>query len=231
MSSDINATPESPDRRYIDGFGAAKYFKYFAQYKDERIIRPCRVERVPARGLYAKHQAIFDRLAKLFNKCQLDIPQYMEFFLLKYGMKDLDVELLLDKTIIHNFMFNLMAKEQCRKIYGYFVQSVDRIANDCVANDFVGVKDYLRWLIKTRRLASYVLGGRISQYYLAAIPNIKLIIEKLDPLSQEELRLLYERFDKYHVDVVEAYKIFKSIAPNPVKLVDDKIDELLRKRV
>ena len=71
--------------------------------------------------------------------------------------------------------------------------------------------------------------GRISVYFLAAIPKFNRVIPKLDPLSQDELHILKDRFDMYNTDVNEAHMRFKSLKANPLKLCDEVLEKIKQK--
>jgi len=208
----------------IDGEFVAKYFKYFLQLKNPYVVYKLSVDRVSAKSIYQKHKQQFDLLAKICNKYQIDAIKYLDFFVNKLNKfeKDIDCSLITVNSI-NKYVENLQITTLHNNIYKNFLRSVDNIVEDCIHLNFNSVIDYLRHLISNRTLASYYLSGKISTYYFAAIPKFRKVIDKLDNLSKDEFRTLYERYDKYHSDVNEAFLKIKNIKINPIKYTNDAI--------
>lgn len=81
----------------------------------------------------------------------------------------------------------------------------------------------MQHLAESRQLAAKYVSGKISVYYLCAIQNFKDIIRKLDPVSQAEFSKISNRYDKYKMDITEAFKMHKSCQLCPIKLTDELI--------
>ena len=109
------------------------------------------------------------------------------------------------------------------------MKTVDNIVADCLKLHYNSTADYIRHLISSRKLAAYYVAGKISGYFLAAIPNFKKVIDKLDSISKDELSELYDRYDKYHSDINAAFIKVKNIKVNPLKFADDAIFEAKNK--
>ena len=107
------------------------------------------------------------------------------------------------------------------------MKSVKNIVDECLELNIMSTKDYFRYIIKSNKLAGYFVTGKISAYYLAAIPNFRKIIDSLDLVSKAEFRRLYNRYDKYHSDINEVFLEMKNIKINPIKYTDS---ELFNKR-
>ena len=91
-------------------------------------------------------------------------------------------------------------------------------------------KDFFRQLIKDNKVGAYVMSGKISLYYLAAIPSFKKVIEHLDYFSKLELQSLNDHFEIYHSDVNEAFLAKKHKMVNPIELTDLAILKALNKK-
>jgi len=208
----------------IDGEYIARYLKYFLQLKNPYVVYKLPVDKVSPKNIYAKYKAKFDLLATICNKYDIDSTRYLDFFVNKFNKfeKDIDVYLVSLDTI-NKYVESLQISELHNRIYNNFLRSVDNIVDDCIKLNFNSVVDYLRYLISSRKIASYYAAGRISIYYFAAIPKFKNVIEKLDNISRDEFHMLYERYDKYHYDVNEAFLKLKNIKINPIKYTNDAI--------
>lgn len=211
----------------IDGPLVAKYYKYYLQQKNPYVVYKLPVNKVSIKGFYNKYKSEFDKLAKIFNKYNLDIIMYLEYFVLttNHFEKDIKTELVTNLSIT-KYADYLQIRRSREKIYKYFLRSANNIAKECIRLNYVNVIDYLRYLIKNRLLANYCLAGKISIYYLAAIPKFNKVILQLDDISKDEFNTLYERFDKYHTDVNEAFLQMKNIKINPIRYTNDLILKL-----
>ena len=76
-------------------------------------------------------------------------------------------------------------------------------------------------MISSRKLVAKYLAGEISIYYLSSIQNFKKIIPKLDRISQDEFSKILSRYDKYNLDVQEAFRKYKPCRINPIKFTDE----------
>lgn len=208
----------------LDGLAAATYYKYFAQDNNPYIVHKQPLERIRAKTLYQNNKKAFDKFVLAFQKFGIDIVKYLKFLTHECGKTEKDIpDVLLNNVYFYRFADYLKVRNQYYKIYKYFLKSANNIADDCMRLGFCSTKDYLRHLIKTRRLVNEYVAGRISCYYLSAIQNFKQVIKKLDPLSRDEFSKILQRYDKYNVDVNEAFKLYKSCSINPIKFTDELI--------
>lgn len=212
------------EKTELNGELAARYFKYYLQLKNPRVVYKVPFNRVSIRSIYSKHKKQFDNLVKLFTKYKLDYVRYIDFFINKLCKfeKDIDTDLISMQTI-NLYIEHLTIKQKREKIYGYFLKSVDNIVKDCIDLKYNTVIDYLRYLIKHKLLAAKYIAGQISIYYLAAIPKFKIVIDKMDKISRDEFQQLYDRYEKYNVDVNEAFMQMKNIRINVIKYTNDAI--------
>lgn len=103
------------------------------------------------------------------------------------------------------------------------MKSANNIADDCARLGYVTTLDYLRYLIRERKLAAYYLTGVISKYYLAAIPKFPELVSKLDQLSKDEFQLLCGKYEKYNIDIKEAMLQEKKQILSVMNYTDDLI--------
>lgn len=108
------------------------------------------------------------------------------------------------------------------------MKSVNNIVEDCIEGGFASSKDYFRQLFKEKRLANYYLTGKISKYWFAAIPTFKQVVSKMDELSKEEFKDVYESFDIYNTEINEAFLRERSCKVNPFKFTDEVLSQRLR---
>lgn len=99
----------------------------------------------------------------------------------------------------------LKAIDKRHKIYKHFIKSAKNIARECNELGYCSTKDFMRYLIKSKKIAEYYVTGKISLYYFAAIPNFKKIIPKLDLFARDEFHKIYDRFEMYNAEITDAF--------------------------
>lgn len=210
----------------IDGYKAARIWKWARQETIRGLKFRLPLERITAKGIYDSHKKVFDRLAEIFNENNVSPLEYLKFFAVEWsGSEDkLDCELLDTKTVMAFESFK-QSNAKKKQIYSWFMKSVDNIASECVQNGWFTTKDFMRHLINEKKLASWYASGKISKYYLAAIPNFWKIVPKLDHFSKLELKQVAERYDIYNTEVNEAFLKLKNFKVNPIALTDAIIFE------
>lgn len=215
----------------LNGLAAATYYKYFAQDNNPNIIRKMPLERIAAKSLYTKNKDVFDKFVEVYQKYNVDIIKYFKFLVYECGKTEWDIpEVLLSKVYLSKFVDYLKVNNQYYKIYKWFLKSANNIVDDCIKLGFTSTKEYIRHLITSRKLVAKYLAGEISIYYLSSIQNFKQIIPKLDRISQDEFSKILNRYDKYNVDIQEAFKKYKSCRVNPIKFTDDLLWRKLNKQ-
>lgn len=226
-SSSIGRVEETTTQR-IDGYKAARIWKWARQYSEggKHLRFKLTLERTTAKRIYQEHKEVFDRLAKVFAENKLSPLEYIKFFAIEHNGAEaqIDQELLDPKTIMA-FEASKQANVKKKQIYTWFMKSVNNIAEACVENGWFTTKDFMRHLINEKKLAGWYASGKISKYYLAAIPNFWKIIPKLDYFSKLELKQVAERYDIYHTEVNEAFLKLKKFKINPIALTDAIIYE------
>ena len=216
----------APTIQQIDGYKIARIWKWARQDTNKSLKFKLALERITAKGVYAEHREVFDKLAKVFNENNVSPLEYVKFFAVEWcgSEEKLDGELL-DPRTIKAFETFQQAVAKKKQIYSWFMKSVDNIARECVRNGWFTTKDFMRHLINEKKLAGWYASGKISKYYLAAIPNFWKIVPKLDYFSKIELQQVAERYDMYHTEVNEAFLKLKNFKVNPIALTDAIIYE------
>lgn len=200
----------------------AQYFKYCMQFNNPAIIIKQDFHRVFSKSFYYKYKSQFDVLVKLFSKHKLNAIDYIDFFINEYHKNINDIKtLLVSSQAIHAYMNSIEIKRQKQKIFTWIQKSIDNIVNDCIEQNCHSVKDYVIDLIRTHKIANYYLTGRISKYWFSAIPNFKKIIKRLDSISQDEFRDIYDKCDIYCKDANDAYYMANHHHLNPIKAADE----------
>ena len=131
--------------------------------------------------------------------------------------------------MIDEFCSHVKKQKKLEDIYKWFMTTVKNIVDECIATQTYTTKDYLRHLIDNCKIGPYVAAGKISVYYLAAIPSFSKVIGHLDYFSKLELQLLEEHFEIYHSEVNEAFLAKKRKMVNPIELTDLAILKTLKK--
>lgn len=203
-----------------NGEHIAKIFKFYRRLQNPYVSHDLPVKLVPARDFYREHKESFDKFAELASKNNFDVDQYMKYCV-SCGIDERLVEKCLKSTMMLNKYEAYVAKrEKRKKIYRWFVNSAKNIAEECIDEGYFTTKDLLRDLIRKQKLSGYIITGRISIYYFAAIPNFDKAIPKLDYFSQMELQQLQNHFEIYHSEVNKAFIQVKNCMVNPIDFTD-----------
>ena len=213
-----------------DGEYAAKIFKWWRSWQNPYRMSPIPFKLVSGKKLYKEHKEAFDIFASNAKKCKFDIKSYFKFCVIDHGMNESAIESCLSSTtLIDEYCNHIKKKKKLDDIYRWFMTSVKNIVDECIKTQTYTTKDFLRNLIDHNKIGPYVAAGKISVYWLAAIPSFSKVIGHLDMFSQQELYLLCEHFDIYHSEVNEAFLEKKHKMVNPIELTDLAILKSLKK--
>lgn len=202
----------------------AQYFKYLQQFNRDYITQKLEIRRVPWKTTYSKYKRQFDKLAAIFQKYNLDAFKYVEFFVKQLKKSEYQIKSeLVNMSTFDQFQDFLVIEEKRKRAYESFQRSIENIADDCIALNILTVKDYIRYIIRTGKIGSYYLTGRISRYWFAGIPSFKKIAAKADSLSRDELADVINMFDIYSGEINEAFMMIKHCKANPIKMTDERI--------
>ena len=217
---------ESDTAKKHDGLFAARVWKWARQEVNPHLKFKLPLERIAAKCVYESHREAFDRLASAFNNNGMSPLNYLRFFAIEWGGTEskIDDELCSERAL-SAFETWTAANEKRKKIFSWFMKSVHNIVDECVEHGWFTTKDFIRHLINEKKLANWYASGKISKYYLAAIPNFWKIVPKLDHFSKEELKLVADRYDMYNTEVNEAFLQLKKFKVNPIALTDALIYE------
>lgn len=230
MRPGSHTTPEEP-LPISDGYAAARAYKFYRQLANPRLARLVPESRVSARGVYAANKAAFDGVAAFFAKAGLDARKYIRFMAVDMNVRAADAgSKLASKWGLNMFAGRLAEEENRKKVYAWYRKSVDAVAEACLDSDCAGAADFLRRLIREGKLAAWVAGGRVSAYYLAAVPGFRKAAERLDPIGRAELAFISDRYDVYNTAANDATLAFERRKANPVKATDERVAELRAER-
>lgn len=210
----------------VDGYKAARIWRWARQDKEKWRKFKLPLERVTAKTIYSNHRKAFDCLASAFAKNNVSPLSYIKFFAVEYDGCEERIDKELTSTgALRAFETYIETSAKRCKIYSWFMKSVNNIVDECVKNGWFTTKDFIRHLINERKLAGWYASGKISKYYLAAIPNFWKVVPKLDHFAKEELKIVAERYDVYNSEVNEAFLQLKNFKVNPIALTDALIYE------
>lgn len=197
----------SQKREDEDGLKLAQIIKYHLQFNNRNISHPIPVEKISAIGFFRENAEDLTKAAKLYKEIGIDQFEYMQFLVFTLKMNRYNMyRFLLNTKNMKMFVEQKQIKLKKAKIFKYFKKSADFVSSQAAEQGYVTTIDYLRQLIKLRKLANYYVSGKISKYYFAAIPKFPQIVSKLDNISKDEFSPLCNKYEKYKVDVREAMK-------------------------
>lgn len=214
-----------------DGEYVAKIFKYYRGWQNPYRTTIIPLKLVSGKTIYKKHKELFDAFAAKAKKNNFDIDAFIKYCVINRGINEsCIVQCLSSTTMLNEFYNHLNKKHKLNNIYRWFMKSVKNIVAECLDLQICTTKDFFRQLIKDNKVGAYVMSGKISLYYLAAIPSFKKVIEHLDYFSKLELQSLNDHFEIYHSDVNEAFLAKKHKMVNPIELTDLAILKALNKK-
>lgn len=213
-----------------DGEVVAKIFKYYRGWQNpfKKTVTPFKL--VSGKKIYKQHKDAFDAFAAKAKACKFDVDSYLKYCVINRGINESCVLSCLTSTLMLNEYYNHKKREiYLNNVYNWFMKSVKNIVAECIESETYTTKDFLRHLIKNNLISIYVASGKLSIYYLAAIPSFNKVIDHLDHFSRLELQQLKDHFEIYHSDVNEAFLLKKHKMVNPIELTDLAILKSLKK--
>lgn len=227
LSADADGWPHGA---IADGYSAARAYKYYCQFSNPNVSYAVPEHRVAARALYKHHKDAFDRCAAFFSGHGLDARKFIRFMAEeKLRESELDSDFL-SRRSLNRFAEMLASGESNAKVYGWYSKSVKILAAACLDSECVSAADFVRKLIREKKLAPWVVCGKVSAYYLAAIPGFPEIARRLDPISRDELSFISSKYDMYNTAVNRATLAFENRRANPIRSVDEMVEKLRAER-
>lgn len=211
-------------RDLIDDYAIAQFLKYKLQYKNSKIENAIPLHMIKAKAFQQKYHVQIAKLRKIVETFEnFDVYKYLSFFVDNIYKNDLDIKKLVSTYNFSQYKNYLEYLEKQERIYGYFMKSVKNIVNDCKQLQIFSAKDYLRYLIQNKKLSQYYISGRISCYFFAAIPKFKMLIDRLDPLTKNDFRELYNMYEMYNAEIVKVFLKKTNKKINPLDIVNQAL--------
>lgn len=208
MKSKINNTCKSQPTNILNkntGYICAKLCKYYFQFLDPTVENYLKFSEIRAVKLFNSYKNLFSKLEIICTKYQIDYSKYIKFLIENKRLNKYNIsENLISKKNITDFITELYVNYHNKKIIQLFQKSVDFIVSECIKLKIDNLKTYLKYIIENRKLAVYYVAGKISKYYLAALPNFPMFVSKLDNMSKNELMSICNKYEKYNNDIKEA---------------------------
>ena len=207
----------------------AQLFKYYWRMQNPYVSHTLPLKLVSGKKLYSAHKELFDAFAKIALKDRFDVEPFVKYCI-SCGIKEANLEMCLaTTTMLSKYSIYVAKVDKRNKIYKWVLKSAKNIAKESIDLGYFTSKDFLRMLIQTKQIGNYIVSGKISIYFFAAIPNFKKVIPKLDYFSRMELSRVYDHFEVYHSDVNKAFLQEKNIHLNPIDFVDTVIWKMREK--
>lgn len=211
------------DALSFDGEHVAKIFKYYRRLQNPYVSQTLPLKLVSGKALYKAHKEEFDRFAKLAVKNRFDVERYIKYCV-KCGIRESSVLVCIaSTTMIDKYLMHVKVYNKRKKIYKWFLKSARNIANECIKEGYSSCREWLREVIRSGKVVNYVVSGKISLYFFAAIPHFDKAISKLDYFSQQAFCLLKDHYETYHSEVNKAFLQSKNCKVNPITFTDNLI--------
>lgn len=171
---------------------------------------------------YDKHWQYFEKLEKICNTTDIEYKKYIDF-VFKHISSSFKIwpKHLCNAKILKTYISIRDINNQYRRIVGYFDNTCKFIAVNCDNFAFTP-EDYFKFIIKTNKLAGYIIGGKISKYWLATLGKKNL--SKLQNVINDQglkdtLSRIIDHADSLTSDVSDAFRNIKNIQVHPFKRV------------
>lgn len=174
------------------------------------------------RKQFEKHWEYFEKLEKICNTTNIEYKKYIDF-VFKHISKSFKVwpKHLCNSKLIKSYITIRDINNQYLRIVNYFDNTCKFIAVNCDNFAFTP-EDYFKFIVKTNKLAGYIISGKISKYWLVTLGKknlIKLQTVVNDPGLKDTLARIIEHFDSLSLDVADAFRNIKNIQIHPFKRV------------
>ena len=210
-----------------DGQKLARLIRFYYQPYEPRRTAILSIDKVPYKSFYMSNKQLFDKAAKIFSKYGISVEKLVKYLVSKKKMTLYNVKShILNAQFISDFILRCQTQQKEKHIVKKFVETAEFVSSKCVELGYVTTIDFIRHLIRHRKLASYYAAGKLSKYFLTTIPKFPKVIEKLDGISKDEFQQIYDRYDTYKSDVRIAmmHQINKVLSPLSYT------DELIQKK-
>ena len=216
----LKSMTQQNDAQYYDGEHVAQIFKYYRRMQNPYVSHSIPLKLISGKSLYNRHRKLFDDFAKKAIDNKFDIEPYIKYCVHCGITEDTLNVCLASSTMLSKYQQHLSKVKLRKSIYRWFIKSAKNIAKQCIEDGLFTTKDFLRQIIEKKMIGNYVISGKISLYFFAAIPNFKNALPKLDYFSRQELKPLEEHYEIYHSDVNKAFLQEKNMYVNPIDFTD-----------
>ena len=205
----------------IDPVAFAKCFKYYAQFSNPYIVHPIPFERISAKTLYNKNKENFIRFFKIFRKYDLKITDYVVFFIGEMNKHTCSIDEFFTQEMFQSYVKFLTDKAEVDKICSLTIKTAQFIASEMKRLGVDSAADCLKAMIRDKTIATNFFTGKLSPYFLAAIPRFQDVIPKLYHFAKDELRNLRAKFESYRVATYHAFEEKYGKIVNVLGLADE----------
>ena len=204
-----------------DPVAFAKCFKYYAQFSNPYIVHPIPFERIAAKTLYNQNRENFIRFFKIFKKYDLKLTDYVVFFIGEMNKHTYSINEFFTQEMFQSYVKFLTDKAEIDKICSLTIKTAQFIANETKRLNVSSATECLKAMIHNKTIATNFFTGKLSPYFLAAIPGFQEIIPKLDHFAKDELRKLSMKFESYQVATYRAFEEKYGKKVNVLGLADE----------
>jgi hypothetical protein len=194
-----------------------RLYKYYKQHTNPYITYPISCEKIKTLSFYKTNKKVFDKLSSLVEKYGICPDGFIKYCVLE--MRVSKPKEMLNTQVFINYANKLKVDKQYKKIYSNFLKTANYIADVCISEN-ITPKDYIKMLIKERRLGIEYMCGHISTHFIASINGIKKIFKCLDQNTRDELSIIYDAAEKLNGDIQEAFMRYKSHRVSPFKFTE-----------
>ena len=185
---------------------------------------------VPRKRIYKNvHNKInewkyYESLANICNTYKIDYEKYITYLYENHWDNYFNYKQLINIKYIRLYAEYLDMIEKQKKVYNSFIKTANFIADECIRMNYESSTDYIKYLIVNNKLSAYIMAGKISKYWIAAISKLPIIVKKLNVIDRESLNHIVNNQLKLNDDLQESFIRFKSFRVRPFNFTDKLIE-------
>ena len=151
----------------------------------------------------------------------MKLTDYVVFFIGEMNKHTYSIDAFFTQEMFQSYVKFLTDKAEVDKICSLTIKTAQFIASEMKRLGVDSAADCVKAIIRDKTIATNFFTGKLSPYFLAAIPRFQDVIPKLDHFAKDELRNLSAKFESYRVATYHAFEEKYGKIVNVLGLADE----------